>query len=112
MSAIRMFDCYATVQETFRLFGSMFTTWNLPLLWKGGIASLGLSAADYAVAGAGIITMFVVSLIQRKGALTPRLLGKKLGIRLLIYGTLLAVILVFGYYGFGFDAGQFIYNRF
>ena len=112
MSSLRMFDCYATVPETFQSFGSMFTIWNLPLLWRGGIASLGLSAADYAVAGAGIIIMFVVSLVQRKGALTPRLLSKKLSVRLLIYGILLAGILVFGYYGFGFDAGQFIYNRF
>ena len=112
MSSLRMFDCYATVPETFRSFGSMFKVWNLPLFWRGGIASLGLSAADYAVAGAGILVMLTVSLIQRKGTLTPKLLEKPLGIRLLLYGTLLAIILVFGYYGFGFDAGQFIYNRF
>lgn len=112
MSSLRMFDCYATVPETFRSFGSMFTVWNLPLFWRGGIASLGLSGADYAVAGFGIIAMFAVSLIQRKGAITPRVQRTALGIRLLIYGTLLMAILVFGYYGFGFDAGQFIYNRF
>lgn len=112
LSALRMFDCYATVPETFRVFGSMFTVWNLPLLFRGGIASLGLTAGDWAAAAAGVLVMLMVSLIQRKGSLTRRFLEAKLPVRLLIFGTLLFTILVFGYYGFGFDAGQFIYNRF
>ena len=107
-----MFDCYATVPETLKTFGSIFTVWNLPLLWRGGIASLGLSGADYAAAGIGIFGMLAVSLIQRKGLLTPKFLQKPLGVQLLVYGALLFTIFVFGYYGFGFDAGQFIYNRF
>ena len=112
LSSLRMFDCYATVPETLKTFGSIFTAWNLPLLWRGGIASLGLSGADYAAAGIGIFGMLAVSLIQRKGLLTPKFLQKPLGVQLLVYGVLLFTIFVFGYYGFGFDAGQFIYNRF
>lgn len=112
LSMLRMFDCYATVPETFRAFGSMFSVWNLSLLFRGGIASLGLSAGDWAAAIAGVLTMLAVSLVQRKGLLTPRFLKEKLPVRLLILGSLLFTILVFGYYGFGFDAGQFIYNRF
>ena len=112
LSALRMFDCYATVPETFRVFGSMFTVWNLPLLFRGGIASLGLSSGDWIAAFLGVLIMFLVSLTQRKGLLTPRFLAAKLPMRLIIYGCLLFTILVFGYYGFGFDAGQFIYNRF
>lgn len=112
LSALRMFDCYSTVWETLRTFGSMFTVWNLPLLWRGGIASLGLKASDYLAAGGGILAMLAVSLEQRKGLLTPRFLKARLSVRLFVYGFLLVTILVFGYYGFGFDSGQFIYNRF
>ena len=112
LSALRMFDCYATVPETFRVFGSMFTVWNLPLLFRGGIASLGLSGGDWIAAFIGVLIMLLVSLVQRKGLLTPRFLAAKLPVRLIIFGCLLFTILVFGYYGFGFDAGQFIYNRF
>ena len=107
-----MFDCYATVPETVKAFGSMFTVWNLPLLWRGGIASLGLNGGDWLAAGVGVIVMLCVSLVQRKGKLTPRFMQKPLWQRLAVYGVLLFTILVFGYYGFGFDAGQFIYNRF
>lgn len=112
LSSLRMFDCYATVPETLRAFGSMFAVWNLPLLWRGGIASLGLSTGDWLIAGLGVIVLFLVSMRQRKGKLTPRFLDKPLAARLAVYGALLFTILVFGYYGFGFDAGQFIYNRF
>ena len=112
LSCLRMFDCYATVPETLRAFGSMFTVWNLPMLWNGGIASLGLSGGDYLVAAIGILAMFAVSMRQRSGALLPRFLNRPLWVRLGVYGVLLVSILVFGYYGFGFDAGQFIYNRF
>ena len=112
LSSLRMFDCYATVPETFRAFGSMFTVWNLPMLWNGGIASLGLAWADWLAAAVGVLAMFFVSLRQRGGALIPRFLRRPLWQRLAVYGALLTVILVFGYYGFGYDAGQFIYNRF
>ncbi len=112
LSCLRMFDCYATVPETLKAFGSMFTVWNLPLLWRGGIASLGLNGGDWLAAGVGVIVMLCVSLVQRKGKLTPRFMQKPLWQRLAVYGVLLFTILVFGYYGFGFDAGQFIYNRF
>ena len=112
LSCLRMFDCYATVPETLRAFGSMFTVWNLPMLWNGGIASLGLSVGDWIAAGVGVVLMFAVSMQQRPALLTPRFLQKPLAVRLGVYGTLLITILVLGYYGFGFDAGQFIYNRF
>ena len=112
LSTLRMFDCYATVGETLREFGSLFTVWNLPMLWNGGIASLGLHAGDWIAALLGVALMFAVSLQQRSGLLTTRFLRKPLAVRLTVYGALLFTILVFGYYGFGFDAGQFIYNRF
>ena len=97
LSALRMFDCYATVPETLRIFGSMFTVWNLPLLFRGGIASLGLSSGDWAAAYIGILVMLSVSLVQRKGSLISRFLNAKLSVRLLILGGLLFTILVFGY---------------
>ena len=112
LSCLRMFDCYATVPETLRAFGSMFTVWNLPMLWNGGIASLGLGPADWIVSLLGIAVMFAVSMQQRQRLLIPLFLKKPLAVRLALYGALLTMILVFGYYGFGYDAGQFIYNRF
>ncbi len=112
LSSLRLFDCYATVPETLRAFGSMFTVWNLPLLWRGGIQSLGLHFADYAVSFCGVAAMFTVSMVQRKGRLLPRLHRWPLWKKLLLFGALVLTIAVFGRYGFGYDAGQFIYNRF
>lgn len=112
LSTLRLFDCYATVGETLRAFGSMISVWNLPLLWRGGVQSLGLNGGDWAAALLGVGAMLCVSLRQRRGRLTPAFLRRPLGFRLTVYGALLFTILVFGYYGFGFEVGQFIYNRF
>ena len=112
LSSLRLLDCYSTVGDAFSAFGSLFTTWNWNLVLSGGIQSLGLKWTDYLIAGAGVLVMFAVSLLQRKGPVRERILrrGPVIGVCaiLLLCGT----VLVFGRYGFGFDAGQFIYNRF
>ena len=112
LSSLRILDCYTTVKDAFSAFFSMFTTWNVGALVRGGIASLGVSWADYGVALFGVIAMFALSMVQRKGPIRPRILKKGIVPSVAILLVLIGTILVFGRYGFGFDAEQFIYNRF
>lgn len=112
LSSLRILDCYGTVKDAFSSFFSMFTTWNWGAVFNGGIRSLGLSYADYAIAFFGVLAMFALSMVQRKGPVRKRILKRGPVLSVCVLLVLIGTILIFGRYGFGFDASQFIYNRF
>ena len=113
MSALRLFDCYRDVPLTFKMFGTMFTTWNWNTLGNGTLLHLGINRADYIILGLGTVILFVVSMIGRSGSVRDKM-EKKIPFagRWAIFSVLLLIIIVFGAYGLGYDASQFIYNQF
>ncbi len=113
MSALRLFDCYRDVPLTFKMFGTMFTTWNWNQFFGEALLQLGISRADYVILALGTVLMFTVSMIARSGSVRDKL-RKKLPMpaRWVLFTVLLLVIVVFGAYGLGYDASQFIYNQF
>ena len=113
MSALRLFDCYRNVPLTFKMFGTMFTTWNWNTLGNGTLLQLGISRADYVILAIGTILLIVVSMFARSGSVRDKL-EKKLPMpgRWILFTLLLLLILVFGAYGQGYDASQFIYTQF
>ncbi len=112
LSSLRILDCYGTVKDAFSSFFSMFTTWNWGAVFRGGVQSLGLSYVDYAIAFLGVLAMFALSMAQRKAPIRKRLLKRGPVLSVCVLLVLIGTILLFGRYGFGFDASQFIYNRF
>ncbi len=112
LSSLRLLDCYTSVKDAFSAFFSMFSTWNWGAVFRGGIQSLGLTWTDYGIAFVGVCCMFALSMIQRKGPIRKRLMRHGTVLPVCALLLLIGTILVFGRYGFGFDAGQFIYNRF
>ena len=112
MSALRTFDCYRDVLLTFRMFGTLFTTWNWNVLWDGSLLQLGLSGLDYGILAVGLVLLITVSLVQRTGSVREKLAAQAYPVRFAVwYGLFLAVLLM-GAYGAGYDASQFIYNQF
>ena len=113
MSAIRMFDCYRDVPLTFKMVGSMFTEGNWNVLFNGSLLNIGLSVADYAVLGVGLLIVFSVSLFKyRKNTSVRDGLYKHATLFYGVMALLILTILIFGAYGIGFDSSQFIYNQF
>ncbi|MBD5161369.1 MAG: MBOAT family protein [Oscillibacter sp.] len=112
MGAVRVLDCYRDVPVTFRAVGTIFTRLNLAVLWNGSMLKLGASGADWLAAGMGALLMLTVSLVQRRGSVRAQLAEKPLALRWALFGALLLAVAVFGAYGVGFDANQFIYNQF
>lgn len=112
MSSLRVLDCYRNVRVSFKMYFSMFTTWNLPEVITEGISELGLVAADYVILVLGIILMIIVSLVQRRGSVRDKIAKKGLVITYVAYAVLFVCILLFGAYGIGYDSNQFIYNQF
>lgn len=112
MSSLRMLDCYRDVPLTFKMFGSMFTDWNYEVLFNGALLNLGLSMENYIVIFVALVVVLIVSLIQRTGSVREKLEKQPVFVRYATMYALIIATLVFGAYGVGYDATQFIYNQF
>lgn len=112
MSSLRMFDCYRDVPLTFKMFGTMFTGFHISELTPHAFLNLGLSGADYLILFLGLILLTAVSMVQRKGSVRERIATLAVPVRLLIWYGLFLSVLIFGAYGIGYSASQFIYNQF
>lgn len=112
MGFLRMFDCYRDVPLTFKMFGSIFTVWNPQVLFDGSMMKLSLSVSDYAVLLIGAAVLLTASLLGRKGSVRKRVLERSPLLSCCMTVALLLIVLIFGAYGIGYDASQFIYNQF
>lgn len=112
MSSLRLLDCYRDVPTSFRMFGTMFTKFNLSPIFNGELMNLGLQISDYVLLLLSLVILLAVSLIQRSGSVRSKLAEKPVLIRYLAYYALFISILVVGAYGVGYDSSQFIYNQF
>lgn len=112
LCSFRILDCYRDVAVSFKAFFSVFTDGNWGEVFSGGMLSLGLTAADFAVCGVGVMLMFAVSCIQEKHGEVRELLWQRKTAAYIVFSLLAIIILVFGAYGVGYDSSQFIYNQF
>lgn len=110
MSLIRVLDCYGNVPLTFDRFYSCFYVFNVGELFTGGLTSLGITPTQYAVIAVGIVIMSAVSRISKKHSIGDTLWEKPI-LGNAVIAALAVTILVFGCYGLGFDASEFIYGN-
>ena len=111
MGAIRVLDCYRDVTLTFKMVGSIFVTPNWNAIFDGSVLSLGIGVADYILIGVACLAMIAVSAIGEKKDIRKHLSQHTFQACATIV-VLLITIIVFGAYGIGYDANQFIYNQF
>lgn len=82
-------------------------------LFTAGLFDLGLSKADFLVAGVSILVLIIADLLkERYGSLRPYLTRKPLPIRWAVYIVGVLAVLIFGIYGPGYSESQFIYFQF
>ena len=111
MGLIRSLDCYRNVGVTFAKWLSMFTTFNWGEVFGRGVQKLGLKALDYIIIAVAVVIVFAVSKLSQKRDLREELVGKT-ALSWTLAGAMLVIVLLFGAYGMGYDASQFIYNQF
>ena len=111
MGLIRSLDCYANVGLTFRMWGSMFTTFNIGDCLSSGALGLGLDVKDYVILAFAVAAVAVVAKLSDKRDIREWLYGKAALSWTLSAAVLIAIIL-FGAYSIGYDASQFIYTQF
>lgn len=112
MSCLRMFDCYRDVPLTFRMFFSMLSE-----SFRFGVSAelvqgLGLSGFDYGVLTVSLLLLIIVSLKQRRESVRTQIAALPAFVRYPLWYALFVAVILFGAYGVGYDASQFIYNQF
>ena len=73
---------------------------------------MGLTNYDYAVVFIGMVVLVMVSLIQRSGSVRGKIATLAAPVRFIIWYGLFMATIIFGAYGIGYSASQFIYNQF
>lgn len=102
-----------SIGEAFEIIRKMFTGWNPWILTDGGLFEMGLSAGNLFVGLCGVLILLVVSLAQYRGLPVGRIFAEQGYIfRSLATLFLIFAIILFGIYGPGYSAGQFIYFQF
>lgn len=111
MGLFRSLDVYRDVPRTFRLWGSILTDGRWGELLSGGWLTLGLDIRSWCVLLCGILVLFAVSQLQKRVPVRQKLCERPVLLSLCLTVAVI-VILVFGSYGIGYDAGDFIYGQF
>ena len=109
---LNLFDCYSSVRDTISVLASIITETELGELFSDKMLTIGMSGLDYVIVLAGVFVMLAVSLIQEKGDVREYICKMPYAIRFAIWFALFLSVLLIGAYGIGYDANQFIYNRF
>lgn len=91
----------------------LFSTFNIWVLFDGTIYDLGLDKSDIIILISSILLLFFVSICKYNNInLLEKLAQQGLWFRWCVYLGLIFAIFLFGTYGPGYKAGQFIYFQF
>ena len=111
MSALNVLDVYPGSGNALAQLLSVFGASNWAEAFSAAGGSLGLAPHDWALVLAGFAAMLWFSLAERKRNIFEAAAARPL-VSYAAGAALALAVLVFGAYGIGFDASQFIYNQF
>lgn len=102
-----------SIQEAFEIIRSSFAVFNPWVLFDGTLYTLGLSKVEFWVMVMSILVLLGVDILHVKGiSIRESVLKQPLVIRWGLYYTAILAILIFGVYGPGYNAANFIYFQF
>lgn len=98
-----------TVSGALTVLGNMVK----PVLWDaGGLTAMGMDKLEFLAAVAGLLLLTAVDAVSQYTDVTRRVLEAPRWVRWCVYLGLLMVVVIFGSYGTGYDAQDFIYGQF
>lgn len=102
-----------TLEQGLFMINSLFTTYNPWILFNDKLLGFGLDWRDWMILILSILIMIRISMMQEQGiVIRDRILRQPLFIRWGIYFAAIVAIILFGTYGYGFEAADFIYGNF
>ena len=72
----------------------------------------GLDFKEWIILLASTMVLFAVEICQSRVEINELILEQNLTVRWIIYYAVIILIIIFGTYGFNYDAGAFIYGGF
>lgn len=111
MSFLRLFDISKSSKQAFHLFKSIFISTSR-FDFNEVFTTLKLPLNELIVVLIAIVFLFSMELIQRKGSLRKRIFAMKSPLQYSLVTGLFVLVIVFGYYGDGYNAASFIYGNF
>ena len=100
------------IRAAWKLIRSMWPTGSLLTFLRGGLLELGLSGAELGLVAVSVVLLFSIDAMSARGSVREKLFAQNLVFRWALYLLLIFSILIFGVYGPGYDAAQFVYLQF
>ena len=91
----------------------MFENINIGMIFDGSLYKMNLNAVEFWIAVGAIVVLLAVSVFKYKGVrIRAKLAEQGIWFRFLAYLGIIFAILIFGIYGPGFNASEFIYFKY
>lgn len=109
----RIFSRASSFMDSLRMLKRMFSDYNPWIFTDGSLEKLGLSENEISLVLFMLIVLFVVSLLQENGMrIRKKLEEQNILFRWLVIVGAIVFLLIYGAYGAGFVASDFVYQQF
>ena len=109
VSILWAFFVWPDTGTALNMIGSLFTTFNYGAFFAG-VGALGLNLGEWIVLVVSVLALWVYDV--KRESIEKKFASFCPAARMAVIGALGLVILIFGMYGIGFNAEEFIYSRF
>ena len=100
------------VPHAIKIIKNMFVFNPYILFDRNSLFMAGLDRYDFEILFIALVALFTVELLQRNGSVREKLAKQNIVFRWAILFLLIFSIIIFGCYGPGYNAADFIYRRF
>ena len=111
MSFLRLFDINKNTERAIETFKALFRGWDR-FDWNQVYGTLGLPHDDLVLVCIAIVFLFTIELIQRSGSIRERIFKLSPALQVTVVTAFSFAVIIFGYYGLGFDSASVIYGAF
>ncbi len=109
----RFFSRALSFRSALTMMKSFFTVWNPEVLTDGTFLNMGLTVRDWILVFVMIAALFLVGLYQeRSGKVREMLAARPIVVRWSVYIGAVVFLVLFGMYGPGYSAAEFVYQQF
>lgn len=103
----------AGIGQSVSMLRSMVESWDMSVLFDGGLLLFGLDVQDVWVLALAMLALLAISIMQEAGiSIRTSLAKQNILFRWAIYLIAIFALLIFGVYGLEYDASDFIYRGF
>lgn len=101
-----------SLSEGFAMWKNAFSCFNPWIFFDKSLYNLGLAKEEMFILFIGVLMMIIVAMMQQKDSARSTIARQNYFFRVALYTGIIALTVIYGYYGIGFDAAGFIYGEF